>query len=113
MQAWFFIRDFNHRHRRWGCNPSIIGWLGDVFGLKAGLCFLYLSFGYVLAVGIWAKAEIENKKLAFLKKPHRPDFFPAVRHEDRTVHEEGRLCSLLCLNPCVKKSENITTHLNQ
>ena len=51
--------------------PLIIGWLGDLVGLKAGLCFLYLSFGYVLAVGIWAKSEIENKKFAFVKKPVR------------------------------------------
>ena len=49
--------------------PLIIGGLGDLFGLQTGLCFLYLTFGYVFAVGIWAKAEVENKRFAFLKKP--------------------------------------------
>ncbi len=30
--------------------PLVIGRLADSFGLRAGMCFLYLSFGWVLAV---------------------------------------------------------------
>jgi len=33
--------------------PLIIGWLGDLFNLKTGMAFLYLSFSYVFSVGIW------------------------------------------------------------
>ena len=40
--------------------PVIIGRLGDVFGLRAGMCFLYLTFGCVLSVGFWAKPLITN-----------------------------------------------------
>jgi fucose permease len=40
--------------------PIIIGRLGDVFGLRAGMCFLYLTFGCVLSVGFWAKPLISN-----------------------------------------------------
>lgn len=40
--------------------PIIIGRLGDVFGLRAGMCFLYLTFGCVLSVGFWAKPLITN-----------------------------------------------------
>jgi FHS family L-fucose permease-like MFS transporter len=40
--------------------PIIIGWLGDAFGLRAGMCFLYLTFGCVWAVGFWAKPLISN-----------------------------------------------------
>jgi MFS transporter, FHS family, L-fucose permease len=40
--------------------PIIIGRLGDVFGLRTGLCFLYLTFGCVLSVGFWAKPLINN-----------------------------------------------------
>lgn len=40
--------------------PIVIGRLGDVFGLRAGMCFLYLTFGCVWAVGFWAKPLISN-----------------------------------------------------
>jgi fucose permease len=47
--------------------PVIIGRLGDNFGLRTGMSFLYLTFGCVLSVGFWAKplitnATIRNKK---------------------------------------------------
>jgi fucose permease len=40
--------------------PIIIGRLGDLFGLRSGMCFLYLTFGCVLSVGFWAKPLITN-----------------------------------------------------
>jgi MFS transporter, FHS family, L-fucose permease len=40
--------------------PLIIGRIGDHFGLRAGLCFLYLTLGCVLTVGFWAKPLISN-----------------------------------------------------
>jgi MFS transporter, FHS family, L-fucose permease len=40
--------------------PVIIGRLGDLFGLRTGMCFLYLTFGCVLSVGFWAKPLIAN-----------------------------------------------------
>jgi MFS transporter, FHS family, L-fucose permease len=40
--------------------PVIIGRIGDHFGLKTGLAFLYLTFGCVLSVGFWAKPIISN-----------------------------------------------------
>ncbi len=40
--------------------PVIIGRIGDHFGLRTGLCFLYLTFGCVLTVGFWAKPLITN-----------------------------------------------------
>jgi MFS transporter, FHS family, L-fucose permease len=40
--------------------PIIIGHLGDLFGLRAGMCFLYVTFGCVLSVGFWAKPLISN-----------------------------------------------------
>lgn len=47
--------------------PIIIGRLGDLFGLRTGLSFLYLSFGCVLSVGFWAKPIITNATLNFKK----------------------------------------------
>jgi fucose permease len=40
--------------------PIIIGRLGDLFGLRVGMSFLYLTFGCVLSVGFWARPLITN-----------------------------------------------------
>lgn len=40
--------------------PLIIGRLGDLIGLRAGMMFLYVTFGCVLSVGLWAKPIISN-----------------------------------------------------
>lgn len=40
--------------------PLIIGRLGDLFGLRTGMAFLYLTFGCVLSAGFWAKPLISN-----------------------------------------------------
>jgi fucose permease len=41
----------------------LIGGLSGPFGLRAGMCFLYLTFGYMLAIGFWAKPLITNKTI--------------------------------------------------
>jgi fucose permease len=43
--------------------PLIIGWLGDRFGLRSGLLFLYLTLGFILTIGFWAKPIIKNKTI--------------------------------------------------
>lgn len=43
--------------------PLIIGKLGDAFGLRSGMLFLYLTFGCILSVGFWAKPIINNATL--------------------------------------------------
>lgn len=40
--------------------PLLIGWLGDLYGLRVGMLFLYLTFGVVLSVGMWARPLISN-----------------------------------------------------
>jgi MFS transporter, FHS family, L-fucose permease len=40
--------------------PLIIGRLGDLIGLRAGMMFLYITFTCVLSVGIWSKPIITN-----------------------------------------------------
>jgi len=40
--------------------PLLIGWLGDRYGLRVGMLFLYLTFGFVLSVGVWARPLIRN-----------------------------------------------------
>lgn len=48
--------------------PLVVGWLGDHFGLRFGMCFLYLTMGYILSIGFWAKPIITNKTIRLFKK---------------------------------------------
>jgi MFS transporter, FHS family, L-fucose permease len=41
--------------------PLAIGALGDRIGLRLGMTMLYLTLGYVLAIGIWARPLISNE----------------------------------------------------
>ena len=41
--------------------PLIVGWLGDHIGLRNGMLFLYITLGYILSVGLWAKPLVTNK----------------------------------------------------
>lgn len=43
--------------------PLIIGRIGDAFGLRTGMMFLYFTFGWVLCVSFWARPLIANKTL--------------------------------------------------
>jgi fucose permease len=44
--------------------PLIIGRIGDFAGLRAGVAFLYVTFGFVLSVGFWANPLIANATIA-------------------------------------------------
>lgn len=48
--------------------PLIIGWIGDHWGLRTGMFFLYLTMGYILSVGIWAHPIISNKTISMGNK---------------------------------------------
>jgi fucose permease len=48
--------------------PLIIGRLGDAFGLRQGMFVLYLTLGYILSIGLWARPLIANKTIALRKK---------------------------------------------
>jgi fucose permease len=48
--------------------PLLIGGLGDVIGLRGGMMFLYITFGMVLSVGIWARPLISNEVVGDRKK---------------------------------------------
>jgi fucose permease len=48
--------------------PAIIGRIGDHFGLRNGLLLLYLTFGFVLSVGFWAKPLVNNATVRSVRK---------------------------------------------
>jgi fucose permease len=43
--------------------PFIVGGLSDIFGLRAGMFFNYLTLAYLFSIGIWAKPLINNKTI--------------------------------------------------
>jgi len=44
--------------------PLIIGWLGDLIGLRLAMLFLFVTLGYILSVAFWAKPIIDNKTVS-------------------------------------------------
>jgi fucose permease len=48
--------------------PLLVGRLGDAFGLRQGMFVLYLTLGYILSIGLWARPLIANKTIALRKK---------------------------------------------
>lgn len=41
--------------------PLIIGGIGSLIDLRAGMCLLYITLGYILCIGFWAKPLITNQ----------------------------------------------------
>ena len=52
--------------------PVVIGHIGDAFGLRAGVAFLYVTFACVLSVGFWAKPIISNATVTLKRAAVRP-----------------------------------------
>ncbi|HUI31652.1 MAG TPA: sugar MFS transporter [Candidatus Acidoferrales bacterium] len=49
----------------------IIGWLGDLFGLRIGMCVIYLTLGYIFSIGIWARPIVTNETIFAKRKIRR------------------------------------------
>ena len=47
--------------------PLIVGGLGDIMGLKAGMHFLFLPLAYILSIGFWSKPLINNQTITIGK----------------------------------------------
>ncbi len=45
--------------------PLIVGLLGDAFGLRLGMSFVFLTLAYILSISFWAKPLIKNKTISF------------------------------------------------
>jgi len=48
--------------------PLIVGWLGDMVGLRYGMLFIYVTMGYILSIGFWARPIVANKTISRKKK---------------------------------------------
>ena len=52
--------------------PVIIGRIGDAAGLRTGVSFLFVTFGFILSVGFWAKPIITNATVSLKKAVPQP-----------------------------------------
>lgn len=41
-----------------------VGWLGEQFGLRTRMLLLYLTLGYILSIGFWARPLIDNATMS-------------------------------------------------
>lgn len=48
--------------------PLVIGWIGDLSGLRNGMMLLYVPLAYILSVGMWARPLVANATISFRKK---------------------------------------------
>jgi FHS family L-fucose permease-like MFS transporter len=46
----------------------LIGGISDIFSLKTGMIFLFITLGYILSISFWAKPIITNKTIQLIKK---------------------------------------------
>ncbi len=44
--------------------PLIVGVIGDAFGLRVGISFVFLTLSYILSITFWAKPLINNKTVS-------------------------------------------------
>jgi fucose permease len=42
----------------------LVGWLGDMVGLRMGMTVLFVTMGYILSIGIWARPLIDNQTIS-------------------------------------------------
>ena len=47
--------------------PLIVGILGDAFGLRVGISFVFLTLSYIFSISFWANPLIKNKTVSLIK----------------------------------------------
>jgi fucose permease len=48
--------------------PLVVGWVGDLAGLRQGMLLLYVPLAYILSVGLWARPLVTNATISFRRK---------------------------------------------
>lgn len=49
--------------------PLLVGWLGDLLGLRQAMLSLYLPLAYILSIGFWSRPIINNATISLKKMP--------------------------------------------
>ena len=66
-----------------------VGWLGDKFGLRGAMVVLFLTLGYILSVGFWARPLVANATVPLRELLRRRRGVPAAGGRPYTT-EPGR-----------------------
>ncbi len=66
--------------------PLVVGRIGDRFGLRSGMCFVFLTLAWVLSVGFWAKPIVKNALLS--ENEHRRG--DGERDQDQKEDKDAR-----------------------
>ena len=45
--------------------PLVVGIIGEKFGLRVGMAFVFITLSYILGITFWAKPLIKNKTISF------------------------------------------------
>jgi MFS transporter, FHS family, L-fucose permease len=53
--------------------PPVIGRLGDAFGLRVGLLAVFLTLGYIVSIGLWARPLVTNATFGGARDAGRTD----------------------------------------
>jgi hypothetical protein len=49
----------------------VIGKLGDMVGLRNSMMLLYITLGYILSMGFWAKPLVNNATISLRKEKEK------------------------------------------
>jgi fucose permease len=52
--------------------PLLVGWQGDLVGLRQAMLLLFVPLGYIFAIGLWARPLVTNATIALKKKDAQP-----------------------------------------
>ena len=52
--------------------PLLVGWQGDLVGLRQAMLLLFVPLGYIFAIGFWARPLVTNATIALKKKDAQP-----------------------------------------
>lgn len=52
--------------------PLLVGWLGDLLGLRAALLCMCLTIGYIVSIAYWARPLVSNKTVSLRELLHLP-----------------------------------------
>lgn len=67
--------------------PFIVGWIGDLFSLRVGMLFNYVTLAYIFGVGLWANPLIKNKVIS---SKNTDDIAPEFSHlKDEIIEVES------------------------
>lgn len=58
--------------------PLLVGWLGDIMGLRAALMCMCLTIAYIVSIAYWARPLVTNKTVSLRELFHMSPYLPLL-----------------------------------